>query len=210
MRNASVILRMALAGALAVGLSGCGSLFGGGKPAHLYRFGQPPGAEAAAAPAGRVGVFRANGTFQRESAGDKILTINGGKAAYVAETRWVAPAQALFDQAVLAAFDADPGRVRIISRGEPASTDYILRLDVRNFEAVHEGGAKSAPTVVVRVRAAITTDGQKTLVSDRIFESRVQASQNRVTAIVAAFDEATQGVLKELVAWTNDQARPRA
>lgn len=192
----------------AAALGAC-SILGGGKPAHLYRFGGPTSSELPpAAPAGQVGVFRANGGFQREAAGDRILTINGGKAAYVAQTRWVAPAATLWDQAVIAAFDADPGPVRLISRGEPASAAYVLRLDVRNFETHYDAGAKAAPTVVVRVRAAMTRDDGKNLVGEQIFESRVRAGQNRIGAIVAAYDQAVGQVLKEIVAWTNGQARP--
>ena len=46
----------------------------------------------------------------------------------------------------MTAFDADPGPVRLISRGEPAAADYVLRLDVRNFEVQYDHGPKAAPT----------------------------------------------------------------
>ena len=61
-----------------------------------------------------MGVFQSPGIFQRESAGDRILTVTDGKAAYIARARWVAPAAALFDQATLAAFDTGPPRVRLV------------------------------------------------------------------------------------------------
>ncbi|MEW5686173.1 MAG: ABC-type transport auxiliary lipoprotein family protein [Pseudomonadota bacterium] len=207
MRTSS-LLRLAGTAAVALALSGCVSLLPKTKPAHLYRFGQPLAAEAMTAPQGTVGVFRAASVFQRESAGDRLLTLTNGKAAYVADTRWVAPAAVLWDEAVLAAFDADHGPVRVISRGEPASADYALRLDVRNFEAVYERGAKAPPTVVVRVRAAITGGKDRSLISDRIFEKRVTAADNRVGAIVPAYDKAVAEVLAEVVEWTTDLAKP--
>jgi cholesterol transport system auxiliary component len=157
-----------------------------------------------------VGVFRANGTFQRESAGDRLLAVTGEQAAYVAGTRWVAPASVLFEQAVVAAFDADPGRARLISRGETASADYVLRVDVRNFETHYDRGPKAAPTVLVRMRTAMTRDDGGALVAEQIFESRVRAADNRVSAIVAAYDEAVAEVLDDLVTWTNAQATPAA
>lgn len=210
MTKAAILLRATVVAACALALSGCLSMLGG-KPATLYRFGQPAATEAAPVPpAGAVGVFRANGTFQRESAGERILTITGGKAAYVAETRWVTAATALWDQALLAAFDADPGPVRIISRGEVAQVDYVLRVDVRNFETRYDNGPKAAPEVVVRVRAAIARDGERQLVDDEIFEARVRAPGNRVSMIVEAYDQAVGEVLQKLVAWTNAQARPTA
>src|SRR4030095_14977037 len=108
--------RMAVIAAVALALGACVSLLPKTKPAHLYRFGQPVAAEALTASPGQVGVFRSSGVFQRESPGDRILTITSGKAAYVADTRWVAPAATLWDEAVVAAFDADGGTARLISR----------------------------------------------------------------------------------------------
>src|SRR5205814_854372 len=117
--------------------------------AHLYRFGSAQtAAPAPAAPAGRVGVFQTSSAFQHESAGDRLLTVTGGEVAYIADTRWVAPAAVLWDEALLNAFDADPGPARIVSRGEPASATYVLRVDVRNFEAHYDNGPKAAPTVL--------------------------------------------------------------
>jgi len=204
----SPALRFAVVAASALALSACVSLLPKTKPANLYRFGQPIAAEAVTAPIGQVGVFRTIAAFQRESAGDRLLTITEGKVAYIAETRWVAPAAVLWDEAVLAAFDADPGHVRIISRGEPASAAYILRLDVRNFEAHYEHGPKAAPTVVVRVRATISATAGSAPIAEKIFEKRATAGDNRVRAIVPAYDRAVAGVLADVVAWTNEQAKP--
>ena len=208
MTRPAALLRLAIVAATALTLSACVTLLPKTKPAHLYRFGQPVAAEALTSPTGQVGVFRSSGAFQRESAGDRLLTITSGKAAYVADTRWVAPASILWDEAVIAAFDTDGGPTRLISRGEPAAADYVLRLDVRNFEARYEQGAKAAPTVVVRVRAAMTRGADRGLVSERIFESRITAGDNRVTAIVSAYDGAVAEVLSEVVVWTNEQAKP--
>ena len=208
MMRSHALLRLGAVAGSALALSACVSLLPKSKPAHLYRFGQPVAATAMTAPTGQVGVFRGSAVFQRESAGDRLLTITDGKAAYVADTRWVAPAAVLWDEAVVAAFDADPGHVRLIARGEPGSAAYVLRLDVRNFEAQYEHGAKAAPTVVVRVRAAITGGAERSLVGEKLFEKRVTAGDNRVGAIVPAYDRAVAEVLAEVVAWTNEQAKP--
>ncbi|WP_068874971.1 MULTISPECIES: ABC-type transport auxiliary lipoprotein family protein [unclassified Phenylobacterium] len=208
MMRSPALLRFVVVGATSLALSACVSLLPKTKPAHLYRFGQPVGASAVATPMGTVGVFRANATFQREAAGDRLLTITGGKAAYVAETRWVAPAAVLWDEAVVAAFDADEGPVRLIARGEPASAAYVLRLDVRNFEAHYDQGPKAPPLVVVRVRAAMTGASDRGLVGEKLFEKRIRAGDNRVSAIVPAYDRAVSEVLAEVVAWTNESAKP--
>jgi cholesterol transport system auxiliary component len=196
------LLRLATIGACALALGGCISLLPKTKPAQLYRFGEPMPAAGAPAAAGTVGVFRANGIFQGEAAGDRMLTVTGGKAAYIAQARWVAPASVLFDEAVLAAFDAAPGRVRLISRGEQGKSDYALRLDIRNFEARYDAGGRGAPTVVVRIRAALAR-ADRTEVGVTLVDERVKASDNRVGAIVAAYDKALGQALAKIVAWTN-------
>ena len=207
MSRPTALLRLAALGACALLLTGCISLFPKTKPAQLYRFGQTPAATDAPAPAaGTVSVFRAGGTFQSETAGDRLLAITGGEAQYIAESRWVAPASVLFDQAVLAAFDAAPGRVRLLSRGEAGRADYVLRLDVRNFETRYEDGAEAAPTVVVRVRAALTRSRDRSVAGEEILEARVPAGGNRVGAIVAAYDRATADVIGQLVRWLEARA----
>lgn len=199
------------AGAAALALSACVSLLPESEPAHLYRFGVGPAAPQADLTATQtsgqgVGVFYANSAFPQESAGDRILTLTGGQAAYLAETRWVAPASTLWNQAVAAAFEGSP--VRLIARGEPAVADYVMRLDVRNFEARYERGPDAPPTVVIRVRGVLTRGTDSGLASERIFEERVTASANRVSAIVEAYDQATETVLAEVVAWANAQPKP--
>ncbi|WP_297693990.1 ABC-type transport auxiliary lipoprotein family protein [Phenylobacterium sp.] len=206
MSRAGAFLRLGAAMAIALALSGCVSLLPKSKPAQLYRFGathaqptrRPPGSST-------VGVFWSDGAFQRESAADRILTVTGDKVAYIAEVRWAAPAEVLFDQAVFDAFDAAGGRVRLAPRGAPAPTDFVLRVDVRDFETRYESGPNAAPTVLVRLHATLTRDRGHTLLSDQLFEARAPAADNRVGAIVAAYDKAVNDVLAQLVAWTNEK-----
>jgi cholesterol transport system auxiliary component len=204
MTRAQGLLRLCLAGAAALSLSGCISLLPKSKPVQLYRFTRSAPA-AAASTANAVGVFESSGEFQRESASDRILTITGPHVAYIADVRWAAPAQVLFDEAVDAAFENSGGHVRLTPRGAPTSTDYVLRLDVRDFEARYDAGGNAAPTIVVRIHALMTRDRDHNLVSEQVFEARVPAADNRVTAIVSAFGRATNQVLDQLVAWTNSK-----
>jgi cholesterol transport system auxiliary component len=198
------VLRLAAIGACALAVSGCISLLPKSKPAQLYRFGPAPAAAAAKAPASpAVAVFRTNGSFQAEAADDRILTVGEGKAAYIAQSRWVAPAEVLFNEAVSQAFDASP--VRLIARGQQGRFAYALRIDVRNFETRYDAGLKAAPTVVVRVHAALSRSDQSN-VGEQEFSARVPAADNRVGAIVQAYDKAVGDVVGKLVIWTEATA----
>jgi len=208
MTRAIAALRLGAACAMALTLAGCISVLPKSKPASLYRFGQTPVASESvspSAPGAQVGVFKAGGLFQRESAGDQILTVTDGKVAYIARARWAAPATVLFDQAVQTAFDADPGPAQLVWRGEPVSSRFSMRLDVRNFETHYDQGPKAAPQVVVRLRALIVPATDRDRPVEQVFEAQVRAGDNRVGEIVAAYDRAMGKVLKEMVAWTNAQ-----
>lgn len=202
----SRIVRALVVTAAALSLSACISLFPKSKPATLYRFdGRNAETSApAASPAGaQIGILRATSLFNRAAAGDRILTVTGDQVAYIAEARWTSPAVSLWDEAAAQAFDSNAGPARIVHRGEAARFDYAMRLDVRNFEAVYDRGPGSAPEVLVRVQMSLTRPGDQTLVEDRTLEARVRAGDNRVSAIVAAFDQAVGQVLTEVVASAN-------
>jgi cholesterol transport system auxiliary component len=195
------ILTLAGLGACALALAGCISLLPKSKVSQMYRFGPLPTASTPPQ-AGSVAIFRTNGQFEEEASDDRILTVSGGKVAYVAESRWVAPAQVLFDQAVSNAFDASP--IRLIARGQQGHAAYALRVDVRSFEARYDAG-QDAPTIVVHIHAALTKADQSSA-GEQDFEVHVAASGNRVGAIVAAFDKATKDAIGKMVAWTETKA----
>jgi cholesterol transport system auxiliary component len=201
------LIAAAVIGLAALALSACISLLPKTKPAQLYRFGFTPEAAAPAAPEGRTfGVLKPPSAFQREAAGDAILTVTGSEAAYIGEARWVAPAPVLFDEAVTAAFAADKGAAKLVSRGEPRRADYTLRLDVRSFEARYNHGPKAAPDVVVVIDAVlIPTD--RTQPRTQTFEVTVTAGDNRVGAIVEAFNQALAQLLPQVAQWV-DSAGP--
>ncbi|MFC3077514.1 ABC-type transport auxiliary lipoprotein family protein [Phenylobacterium terrae] len=190
----------------AMSASACVSLLPKSDPAVLYRFDVDPVGGEAQAPANQVGLLKPPARFPQASAGDRILTVTGGQAAYIAAARWVAPASVLFDEAVARGFDGNPGAARLVTRGEVARADMALRLDVRTFETVYDSGPEAAPQVVIRVRAALTRANDRSLVGERMFEQTVRAGDNRVGAIVAAYDQAVTTIVRDLVAWTNQAA----
>lgn len=195
--------RVLTVAALVVSLSGCISVFPKSKPASLYRFGEAEVSVPKGPPGAMFGVLKTPSTFTRAAAGDRILTSTNGEMAYIADARWVSPAFVLFEEATARAFENDPGRARLIGRGEVAKADMMLRLEVRTFEADYVNGPKAAPEIVVRVRGVLNRSQDRALIGDQIFEARVKAADNRVGAIVPAFDQATAKVLGDVVAWVN-------
>ena len=188
------------AGALTLLLAGCGGLLGGGGTADLYRFGSLPSPAAEAAPpAGRPAmVVFAGSTFEPAIDGDRILTVTGSQAGYVAGARWIAPAPELFDSATVRAFEQRAPSARIVRiRGSPLP-DYALGVDVRRFEVDYAGGAAAPPEVVIEARARLMRWSDRTLVDEWHVASREPATENRVAAIVQAFDRGTASVVTQV------------
>ena len=198
------VARGLVAAATATVLAGCISLFPTTDPAQLYRFGTTtPQVQETASGGPGFGVFLAVIGFDRAAAGDRILTVTGTQAAYIKGARWVTSSAGLFDSALQHAFDADQGPARLVDRGETALTDYVLKLDVRTFEARYDNGQAATPTIVVEVHAALDRTRDRIVVGDRSFKASITASDNRVGAIAQAFDQAVARVLGELVAWVD-------
>ena len=193
--------------ALSVALSGCISLFPKAPPVQTYRFGMAPAAAppSATGQTAQVNVLRSSTTFDRAAQGDTILTTTGDQTAYIGGGRWVAPAVVLFDEAVADAFSAPGDSVRLISRGEMASSTINLKLSVQTFEARYSGEKNAAPVVVVRVRAELLRMTDRKVLGDRTFESRKPVEDNRIEPIVRGFNDAVTDVLGQLVSWTQSQ-----
>lgn len=193
---------LAIAGAAAA-LAGCVTVFPKADPVGLYRFGASftPTAQRSAGPV--LGVYKIPTVFTRASAGDRILTITNGEAAYISTARWVTPASVLFDESVARAFEAGSGNARLIGRSEIAKADLVLRLEVRSFETLYVNGPKSAPEVLVQVHGALNNGANRSLAGDQVFEARVKASGNRVSSIVAAYDTANAKVIGDIIAWVD-------
>ena len=190
------LFRIAVTTAAAVALSGCISLFPEAEPAKLYRF------EIAAPPevaAKTFEVTRGPIAFDRAAASDGILTVTNGAVAYLDSARWVAPAQQIFEEELVRAFQAGPAR--LIGRGEVGKSDWLMRLDVQRFEADYRSGAEAAPVVVVEIKVALTRNVRDGQTFETVLKSEVQAGDNRVSAIVPAFNQALTQSLTDLNSW---------
>ncbi|MDO8912800.1 MAG: ABC-type transport auxiliary lipoprotein family protein [Phenylobacterium sp.] len=200
------LIRLSAVALTAVALSGCISLFPKSKPANLYRFDYLMPAEAASPPRAsgeKFGVLKLSNEFNKAAAGDRIMTVTAGSdVAYIAEARWVSPASVLFDEAVSRAFDQDGRSARLISRGEIGQSDYVLKLDVRDFQ-VNYAAPKGRPSVVVNVHAVLTRSADRSVAAERTFSQTVAADGDRQADIVRAFTVGVSGVLRDLVEWTS-------
>lgn len=194
-----------LAGAFVLG--GCISVLPKQKPAQLYRFDAAAGGAADAPGSGdglRIDVVAPPVTVSRAAATDQILAITGDEAAFIGGARWVSPAAVLWDESLRRAFATRSSRVRLLGRAEVAGGRAFLRLDVPEFEVRYP--APGAPPAVHVTLHALYTHRNGVFSAERTFTATATASENRVSAIVAAFDRAVETTTTELLSWADAHA----
>lgn len=197
-RSLPVVLLLA-----ALSLGGCVSVLPKSKPVQLYRFGAgvpaagerlspaAPTPSVAAAPVIALGSV----VLPRAAAGDGLLTTTGDQAAYVAGARWVSPAAVLMREAVMRAFAGRPS-VRLTGPDGPAAAR--LDLLVTDFEADYPSPG-AAPVVRVALTATLTPRNGPAQV--RTVAVSRPANENRLSALVPAYDAAVRDALGQVAAW---------
>lgn len=201
MSKTRTIVQAVAVAAACMALAGCVSLFPKAKPSQMYRFGVID-AVAGGPAVGGASVLKAATGFPAASGGDRIMTVTGTETAYIAEARWVSPAQVMFDDAIERAFDARPSGPRLLSRGDQLAAPTILRVDVDTFETRYDGKGDESPTVVVSMRATLIRVKDHSVMGERVLRAVKPAAGNRVSAIVDAYDEAVKQAVTELAEWT--------
>ncbi|MBI1777638.1 MAG: membrane integrity-associated transporter subunit PqiC [Proteobacteria bacterium] len=120
---------------------------------------------------------------------------------YVANMRWIDPAPKMIQTLLLQSFEKS-SRIRSVDRqAVGVHADYLLRSELRDFQAEYFGGAR-VPTVHVRLLAKLVRLPRETMVEAREFEASVKAQSGKPADLVSAFDEALGRAMADIVAWT--------
>jgi len=195
------VTRLAAASGLAALVGAC-ALLSSPDPVQLYRFGSDADASPASPTAGSpMPVLLRPLNFPEASKGDRILGVTGFEAAYIKGARWVSPAEDLYEQSLEAAFASQATRVRMIGLREASTAVRTLDIDIQAFEARYAAPG-AAPEVVITARARILRYPERTVVTEKAFTVRQPAAENRISAIVEAFDTASRELNSQLVSWT--------
>jgi cholesterol transport system auxiliary component len=198
-----LLISIAVAAAFGA-LAGCISLFPKSPPVQLYRF------EAAINPAQQpppatVAVRESPIDFSAGAGGDGIMTVKGDTVAYIEGGRWDIPAEKQFAAAVRDGFEAAGGPVRLVEPGTPSQAQDRLSLQVTTFEADY--GTSGAPQVRVTVHAVLTRESDLSFVGERTFGVTQPAAEDRIGAIVDAFNAAVTKTVGDLTTWVEETAR---
>jgi cholesterol transport system auxiliary component len=117
---------------------------------------------------------------------------------YFAAARWSGPLDEVIQDLALQAFQ---GRFRNLGTDTSAfNGGYWLEIEVVDFQAEYTGSAQdAAPTAHVHLLARLGNGNDRRVLGEFEADTRQAAAENRLAAVVAAYEAATQRALGEIV-----------
>ncbi|MFS2318305.1 ABC-type transport auxiliary lipoprotein family protein [Maricaulis sp. D1M11] len=199
------LLRGLLMGLAALSVSACVSVLPEAEPVDIYRLSPPQPVEWSGDDwtVVRVDLPQA----PRALANDHIAVIGETRSiAYLAGARWINTTPRMIQTLIVETLDSDATPLVPARPEDAVQTDFILRMDLREFEAVYDQGANRAPLVTVRIAARLMRSDDRSFVGGRVFTSTSRADGNSAGAIVRAFDQSSHEAANELAGWMAQHA----
>ena len=121
---------------------------------------------------------------------------------FYAASLWAAPAPDVLESAVIDALRGAGTFTAVLDDASPFVPRYDLRITLRRFEADYtndgKGGSGGAPTVYVVLDCTLGRHRDRALLGSFTAQGSAIADEDRLGAVVAAFEAATAGAMAEL------------
>lgn len=181
---------MALLGLL---LAACSGLTSKATPDQTYLLRAAPGTGAPAV-AGVLAVLRP--AVQPGLDTDRIMLTRGGQQLdQFAASRWGESLPRVVAALAVESLAGGGGFATVVDAGRAVvASDYELLLTVRHFEAAYEDG-NAPPTIRVAFECTLTAGVPRRVLGSCDADAEEPASDNRMSAIVAAMERAAQRAL---------------
>jgi ABC-type uncharacterized transport system auxiliary subunit len=192
--------RMIAFGASLFALGGCGSLLETTIPAPQAYVLRLPITQSSpvATPAGSILVQRPEPGPGLDSWSIALLR-SDRRFDFYAASHWAAPAPDLVENAIIEALRAGGGFTSVLDDSSPFAPRYNLRCGLRRFEADYTGNAGTqAPTVFVSLDCTVGRHRDRELLGSFVAEGSAAAAEDRLNAVVAAFEAAASKAVAEL------------
>jgi cholesterol transport system auxiliary component len=205
-RRALGVLGLAAAGA---GLAGCTQIVPGQTPPpELYRLTPKSTFPADLRPVGWQLLVETPTASAGLNSPRIALMRNLTRLEYYARTNWTDRAPNMVQSLIIESFENSAAIVAIGRQSVALRADYLLKSELREFQAEYFDGAP--PYAHVAINAKLVEMPQRRIVGSNEFSARIRAEDDRMQDIVAAFDEALGKVLKDLVVWSLDKGEENA
>ncbi len=136
---------------------------------------------------------------------DKIvLTKQGTVYDYFADIRWSDKIPAMLYSSLKASYENKSSYNVIDFNDSTIDNQYLLKMDLRHFEAnYHEGDLSMAPEIYIEIYAVLVRRSDQKIVASKVFSKTDQVSENKLMTIVTSFDDLYQQTQNDLIAWTD-------
>jgi cholesterol transport system auxiliary component len=180
-------------------LSGCSAFKSNVVETQVYLLQPTAAAEAAtasSAPPGSLSVQMPVAAPGLET--DRIvLTRAGGRLDYFAAASWADRLPQVLQRVTIDALRARGAFGAVQSDAAPFNTDFTLQIEVRRFAA--EYADTGAPTVHVVLDCTLGRRSDRGILTSFTAEASVPAGDNRLGAVIEAFDRAAGMALQQIV-----------
>ena len=129
------------------------------------------------------------------------LSRNPYSIEYYAKASWTDNAPAMVQTLMIESFESTHSIVAVGREAIGLRPDFILKTDLREFQANYEG-SDPIPTVVVRMNAKLVQMPDRRITASRTVEERVKATGSTFNVVIDAFDEALGSAIKQIVVFT--------
>lgn len=181
--------------------SGCtGSLFDSDLPVPAnYVIASAPAGSLTGVPSTQADVSIARPDFAPGLDTDRIAVLKGRQLDYYRGARWGSRSVEVVQSMLVSSLN-DQGLFRSVTAEQArVASDYMLDVEVRNFESDYASGAPEAHVMMIGRLIRIV---DRKLVTTVTGEARVPATAERMAAVTQAFEAASQKVALELARQT--------
>lgn len=127
---------------------------------------------------------------------------------YFGQARWAERAPRMVQTLLIESFENSG---RIVGVGRPTvglRGDYVLRSELREFQAAYQGPGDRAPVVRVRQNVRLVDQLGQEIIASRNFEATAVPTSDSLQAIVQGFDQALNQTLRDVVEWVFETVPP--
>jgi cholesterol transport system auxiliary component len=128
------------------------------------------------------------------------LQMSPTQLEYYALASWTDRAPLMVQTLMVESFENSRYIVAVGRESVGLRADYILKSELREFQAEYFHGA--LPSVRVAINAKLVKLPRRTIIGSESFEAVAPAKADTLSDIIFAYDEALGSVLKDLVEWT--------
>lgn len=121
---------------------------------------------------------------------------------YYARASWTDNAPAMVQTLIIESFESTGSILAVGREAIGLRPDFILKTDLREFQAIYYESDTGAPIIVVRMNAKLVEMPERRIVDSTTIEERFPAASNSFKDIIEAFDEALGRVIKKIVVST--------